>query len=128
MTDHLRHKLSLLAAIAWAGLIYYLSDQPGLDVVPLFPGQDKVLHAIVYGILGFLVLGAMHAKTNGYSPSQLWIAVGLAAFYGVLDEFHQRFVPGRSPETWDVVADAGGAMLGVYVLYFLTRRRKASTR
>jgi VanZ family protein len=123
MTNHLTHKLFLLAAISWAGLIYLLSDQPGMDVIPLFPGQDKVFHAIVFGVLGFLVLGAMHTGANGYSPTQVWTAVVLTAIYGMLDEFHQRFVPGRTADTWDVVADTSGAMLGIYVLYALTRLR-----
>jgi len=125
MINHLTHKFFLLAAICWAGLIYFLSDQPGMDVIPLFPGQDKIFHAIVFGVLGFLVLGAMHARARGYSPAQVWTAVVLTAFYGMLDEFHQTFVPGRTADTWDVVADVSGGMLGIYVLYALTRRHKA---
>ncbi len=123
MTDRLAHKLFLLAAVGWAALIYLLSDQPGLDVIPLFPGQDKVFHAVVFGVLGFLVLGTLHPETNGYSITQVLIAVGLTAFYGMLDEFHQSFVPGRTADTWDVVADVAGAMLGVYVLYTFVRLR-----
>jgi VanZ family protein len=45
----------------------------------------------------------------------------------MLDEFHQLFVPGRNAEIWDVVADTSGGMLGIYLLYFLMRRRKAIT-
>jgi len=128
MNTHHTCRLFLLAAICWAGLIYFLSDLPGMDVIPLFPGQDKVLHAIIFGVLGFLVLGAMQARARGYNPTQVWTAVVLTAFYGMLDEFHQTFVPGRTADTWDVVADVSGAMMGIYVLYFLTRRRKPAAQ
>jgi VanZ family protein len=37
------------------------------------------------------------------------LAIVLAIAYGVSDEFHQRFVPGRSSDVYDVLADAEGA-------------------
>jgi VanZ family protein len=40
-------------------------------------------------------------------------AIALATMYGVSDEFHQSFVPGRSPDRFDVVADCVGATIGV---------------
>jgi VanZ family protein len=40
-------------------------------------------------------------------------AIVLATMYGVSDEFHQSFVPGRSPDRFDVVADCVGATIGV---------------
>jgi VanZ family protein len=33
----------------------------------------------------------------------------------VLDEIHQHFVPGRTPEVLDVLADIGGGLLGVWL-------------
>jgi VanZ family protein len=128
MTHHLAHKLSLLAAIGLATLIYYLSDRQLPHVIVLFNWQDKVIHAIVYGLLGFLVLGAMRIGQRGYSAIQAGIAVGLTTLYGILDEFHQSFVPGRMADTWDVLADATGAVLGVYLLYALSRLYKNRNR
>ncbi len=108
-------------AVVWMILIYFLSDQPALDVGEWFPGQDKLLHAIVFGILGALFLASMRRSPGGYRPYQLWIAVGLTAVYGVLDEWHQAFVPGRSPDGWDVVADTVGALIAVALMYRLAR-------
>ena len=51
----------------------------------------------------------------------LLTAILLAAIYGVLDEVHQRFVPGRMPDALDVLADLIGAVLGVYLLHALVR-------
>ena len=117
--------LFLLCALGWAGVIFYLSSQSGADIPPLFVGEDKLLHAFIFGILGVFTLGAMKTTAYGYRPFQLWLAVLLVTVYGVLDEFHQHFVPGRSPDILDVMADAAGAMLGVWLLYsfIMTRLR-----
>ena len=125
MPNTLRN-LFLLCALGWAGVIFYLSSQPGTDIPPLFFGEDKLLHALVFGILGFFTLGAMKTTADGYRPFQIWLAAGLVTGYGVLDEFHQHFVPGRTPDILDVMADAAGAMLGIWLLYrfIMTRLRR----
>jgi VanZ family protein len=107
----------LLCAMGWAGVIFYLSSRSGADIPPLFVGEDKLLHAFVFGILGFFTLGAMKTTADAYRPFQPWLAMILVTVYGVLDEFHQHFVPGRSPDIYDVMSDAAGAMLGVWLLY-----------
>jgi VanZ family protein len=113
--------LSVLLAIAWAGVIFFLSSQPGIDTPPLFPHQDKLLHAIAFGLLGFLVLGGLRPGKDGYSRGQLLLAIAIAGTYGVLDEVHQHFVPGRMPDVLDVLADLIGAVLGVYLLHAFVR-------
>jgi VanZ family protein len=114
MPNNLRN-LFLLCAIVWAGVIFYLSHIPGVDIPPLFFGKDKLLHAIVFGILGFFTLGAMKTPVEGRRVFRLWLAVALVIGYGVLDEFHQHFVPGRTPDIFDVMADGVGGMLGVWL-------------
>ena len=76
---------------------------------PEFQDSDKVVHFFVYGLLGSLVcrLG------NG------WRAVGWAvlavSIFGATDEWHQSFVPGRSCEFADWVADTTGAALAASI-------------
>jgi hypothetical protein len=41
----------------------------------------------------------------------------LAVAYGITDEFHQSFVPGRSAELYDLYADAVGAIVGTAVCW-----------
>jgi VanZ family protein len=105
MTNRLRN-LFLFGAIGWAVVIFCLSQIPAVDVPPVFFGNDKLLHAIVYGILGFLILGSMKVPAGGHRVFQPWLAITLVVIYGVLDEFHQHFVPGRTPDIHDVMADA----------------------
>ena len=118
----IRH-LSLLLAIGWATAIFILSSQVGDALPPLLSGLDKLLHALVFGVLGVLVLGSMKTSSRGYTPGQAWIAVGLVTLYGILDEFHQRYVPGRSAELLDIAADAVGGIIGVGIAWVLMKSR-----
>ena len=120
--------LSLTGALLWAALIWYLSDQPSIDITPVFEHQDKFLHIMAYLVLGFFTLGAMRAGTAGYTRSQTALAILLAGLYGLADEYHQSFVPGRDASALDLLADITGVLLGVGLLFFLARRfaRRAS--
>ena len=111
----------LLAALSWAGLIFYLSSQPSIETPSLFPGQDKLFHLMAFGILGLLTMGALQASHGGYPTRQVWLVALAVMLYGILDEFHQYFVPGRSADVYDVLADAIGGLLGVWAMYYLVR-------
>jgi len=113
------HRLSRLLAIAWGGVIFLLSSQHGFDIPSLFPGQDKLMHALVFGIFGFLVMGSLPAAAPGYTSRQAWAAIAVVAVYGILDEVHQRFVPGRSADVFDVIADITGGLIGIGLLYIV---------
>ena len=113
--------LFLVLAIAWAGVIFYLSSQSSIDTPALFPGQDKLFHMMAFGVLGFLFMGAMKTTTSGYRIGQVWLVVILVVLYGLLDEFHQYFVPGRTVEFYDALADATGALLGAWSMYYLVK-------
>jgi VanZ family protein len=102
--------LPLLPAAAVMAGIWILSDQPALDILPpLFAGQDKLLHAVE-----FMVLGAMLAFA-GRSP--LLSGTVSRAVAGVLwaglDEIHQSWVPGRDCSTGDFLADCAGLAAGL---------------
>jgi VanZ family protein len=110
----IRKGLLFLSALAYMGLIFYLSSLPDL-VAPLqFSYGDKVLHLGEYGILSTLLMLA------GLPP---WPAFAISAVYGATDELHQRFVPGRDGNGWDWAADAAGAFLASAMLFLWKRRR-----
>ena len=97
------------------GIIFFLSHQPG-DVIqpPQFPGIDKLAHACAYGCLAGAFLYGLQPYTH--SSNRPFIAVVVVLFciiWGIGDEFHQSFIPGRSVSFWDVVADGAGALLVV---------------
>jgi VanZ family protein len=93
--------------------IFVASSIPDLGALP-GGMSDKSGHGIGYAILAALLLRAL---AGGRLRSVTWTrslaAVVLATLYGASDEFHQSFVPGRSPDRLDVVADSIGAAAAV---------------
>ncbi|HUP53571.1 MAG TPA: VanZ family protein [Longimicrobiales bacterium] len=88
-------------------------------------GWDKIAHAGLYTVLGATLAYGKHHATP--SPPH-WVLVGIGALYGATDEWHQTFVPGRSPDLGDWVADVMGVLLGytglLLMLGWLTRREE----
>jgi VanZ family protein len=97
---------------------------PGvITVVP-----DKLGHSSLYGVFGVFIVHALTKPRGLTKISRGLLAVGLAAFYGATDEWHQSFVPGRTAEWADLLADFTGAALGVSAyLFILGRKRETGT-
>jgi VanZ family protein len=125
----LRRFLFWLPALIYMAGIFVVSSIP--DLGPLPGGvSDKSGHVLAYAGLGVLLLFALaQGRVDGVTLRRAALAVALATAYGVTDEWHQSFVPGRSPEAADVLADAAGATLGVAlavaVARLMARRREA---
>jgi VanZ family protein len=114
-----RRLLAWLPAMGWAGLIFFLSHQPqsAYDRLGL-TGEllSAAGHLVVYaGLMATLVLALRRgSKLDG---GQLFgLAFLLAALYGLSDEFHQSFIPGRKATLIDWVIDLAGAGLVWIVL------------
>jgi VanZ family protein len=59
------------------------------------------------------------ASAKGKSPLfHIAVTILIASLYGMTDEGHQHFVPGRSMSTLDWVADTIGASTITFVMYF----------
>ncbi|HEX2093541.1 MAG TPA: VanZ family protein [Longimicrobiaceae bacterium] len=107
-----------IPAVLWAAAIFWVSSRPKVPV-PDTLGADKLLHFGAYALLGFLL--ARGASGSGLAPR--W-PVALGWLYGVSDEVHQSFVPGRSADPADWLADALGVVAGtlLYVRFGSPRR------
>jgi len=90
--------------------IFYASS---VSVPPIPSGTDKPLHALAYLGLAVVVVRAVVGGLPGWID--LWVAttaVLITVGYAVTDEVHQMFVPGRSADVYDLLADAAGATAG----------------
>jgi VanZ family protein len=112
-----------LPPLAWMGLIFFLSAQPSLPQAPE-PWIDVLLkkggHGVGYGILAWLYLRALRGNGKASDGLRL-VSLGLAVAYGIADEFHQAFVPGRTPSALDVLVDGAGATLAMALGWWRSR-------
>ncbi len=122
----MRRVLAFLPAAAFAALLFALSSQARpLDFLPpSVLAEDKILHAIAYGVLAALLVPAMRRAGLG-ARGALLAAIALASLYGVTDELHQAFVPGRTADVLDWAADTIGAAVGAVAALALRLPRGA---
>jgi len=113
----------LLPPLLWAALIFWNSSQSDLTVpVTLFPHMDKLIHGGVYFILAGLIIRALSVffQKKTFRKFAL-ITTLLSAGYGATDEWHQAFVPGRSCDILDWVADIAGILLALFLFYWFQK-------
>lgn len=116
---------SVLLVCCWFATIYYLSSLPSLDFDLHFGARDKLFHMLAYGLLGIFLLGVMRPSPVGYSFNQVGLATLIATLYGITDEWHQAYVPGRTSDPLDLLADSLGALLATLAVRALLRWRLA---
>ncbi len=113
------------------GLIFVLSAQPDLPHAP-GPWLDTLLkkmgHAFVYGVLAWLYWRALSQRFWESRASTTLrvlrvVSITLAVAYGLSDEYHQTFVPGRNGQPFDVAVDGVGACGAMLLDWWLERRR-----
>jgi VanZ family protein len=119
-------------AIVWAACIFtfstsaFTSENTSRIIVPvlhwLFPTWPaetlsaahhfirKSAHFTEYFIFSLLILRGIRHGQKGTRLGWALAAVGVVAGYAALDEFHQSFVPGRTPAFADVLLDTAGGI------------------
>lgn len=107
-----------LAALA---VVFWLSS---LSYIPMTKHvSDKLLHAVGYTGLSVLALRAFHGGFNRLRVAPTMFSAVAITLWGVSDEFHQTFVPGRDASGWDLLADVFGFAIAVVVVAIWTRSR-----
>lgn len=129
-----------LPPILWAAVIFtassalFSADHTGLVLEtiltaivghPLPAPQFDAIHFAVrkaghlteYAIFGALLFRAVRGGRRGWNVRWAVAAIVIAACYAVTDEWHQSFVPLRTPSAWDVLIDTVGATF-TQVLFF----------
>lgn len=96
---------------AYALVILYLSTS-SMGGEPPFPYFDKLVHFVLYGCLGFLSAWSLGATWRLSWKGVAIIAFLLSTAYGGINEIVQMFIPARSMELLDALANAAGALVG----------------
>ena len=109
------------------GLIFVLSSIPGRVEEGMFrvltelnPTWQNLLHIPIFGLVQYLWLRGF-ALIGKVGPASVALSFFFTLGYGVFDELHQYFVPGRYASFLDVLLDGCGAVLGA-VGFWLFRK------
>jgi VanZ family protein len=106
-------------ALIYAVLIFIISGIP--KITPPFLGftlEDKVYHFLEYAIFSFLLFLAFFKSQRDFFRKNVFLFSSLIGIiYAYSDEFHQRFVPGRTYDLYDFLADCLGIILIQAILW-----------
>jgi len=103
--------------------IYWLvlltaTSLPGPSLPPIFiTFGDKIKHFGAYMILAILLAVTLRVQDKFPSLKYAYIKFTFIfiGYYGIFDEIHQIFIPGRSFDLLDYVADLLGALAGTFI-------------
>jgi VanZ family protein len=99
---------------AWMAVIFAASSRPLPEYVAMLP--DWSTHSAAFAVLSIL---SCRALAGGLGPAlrrgDAVLAVVISVAYGISDEYHQSFVPGRDATAWDVAKDTVGAVIGAWL-------------
>ena len=108
--------------LAWCGIILLGTSIPNPPIPHSLAHADKVTHFALYGVLGFLLARALRKENQRWRPIFIALAIGIA--FGAADEWHQRFVAGRSSDVADWEADSTGVLVGALLAVAVPLRRR----
>ena len=84
---------------------------------------DKILHFIVFGILGLLTArGFRHSTSTRLRSQFMSLSIIICILYGASDEIHQLWIPGRFASFWDWIADILGII--TFILIYISKAKR----
>jgi VanZ family protein len=110
--------------VLWAAVILAVTSLPNPSL-PSISHIDKLGHLGMYGVLGGLTMWAALPAADWRRRALVVLAA--VSLFGAFDEWHQQFVPGRSQDRRDWLADTAGAGLGIMLAVAARHRREQRT-
>jgi VanZ family protein len=103
-----------LPLLVWGALIFVGSSIPQLtnEKFGMPPGTDKVVHVVEYLVLAVLFCRGFGVRRLGESVSVWLLVIAICLAVGAVDEYHQRYIPGRDSNVLDFAADTLGIAVG----------------
>jgi len=109
--------------------IFVLTTWPSPEFPPVLAIGDKIQHFLAYFVLGSILFFALHFQERFpmFRKRIFLSAIAICYLYGIFDEIHQIFIPGRSFDWFDLLANYTGSYLGVSVSYIYLKFIKETT-
>lgn len=113
--------------ILWAIIILVISTitPPAVYIPDLFDlfAPDKIAHFLIYGIFVMILYNGFRKSSGRLSRNQYSFSVLFAATYGGLIEIYQgTFLPNRTGDYVDFIANCIGCFIGWIVVKFLIKK------
>jgi len=119
----LLNKKYTLFAVLYLSLIFIQSSIPSekiprMDILSF----DKIIHAGIYLIATILIYLSIREYRPFDTGKIAWLTFAITLLYGLSDEIHQYFVPGRHSSIWDFVADTAGITIGILIVHVVRKK------
>ncbi len=111
-----------LPLVLYCAVIFIQSAYPSVVRLRNVPFGDKYLHVAGYALLGILFFRAFRSLRPGNRLlGVILLSISASTAYGISDEIHQYFVPCRTADVMDALADMVGSALGVLGYFLLIK-------
>ena len=97
-----------IPVLLYAGFIFYLSSIPYAGIAVQM--NLSLIHIPEFFILSYLIFRAISREKTDIRHAII-LAIVVSSFYGVTDEIHQIFVPGRAFSVFDIIFNFIGSSL-----------------
>ncbi len=87
---------------------------------------DKIIHMIEFGIMAMLLSLGFFNVLRASLMMKILVTFFVGLGLGILDEFHQYYVPRRHLDALDALADAVGVAGGIFLYWYLGKIRKGA--
>ena len=128
LIDLMRPACKYLLA-GWALIIMTVSSIPSIPTLKLHAGEltlrlDYLIHFLEYAtlaILAYVTFSERNVKIRFRKSSVITLLLIVFAF---ADEFHQKWIPGRSYNPADIISDITGIFAALVVFILIMNRNK----
>lgn len=121
MNSHLKYHLPVIIFC----LVIFIESSIPSDAFPIleFEWSDKIIHFLIYLVLFFTFNFSFSNQDKFFLIKMHSLSASLffTALYGATDEIHQFFVPGRTCDIYDWIADVFGAVFALFILLLLKK-------
>ncbi|MHA7130762.1 VanZ family protein [Algoriphagus namhaensis] len=116
----------MILGISWLVILLFAMLTPGDEFpeIDVFSLQDKVIHFVCFGLLSFIWCGVKYKSSQAENRKTLaWNYLIFGVLMGIFVEIGQRYVPYRTFDLQDIIANEAGGLVG-FLTYLNIRKRK----
>jgi predicted adenine nucleotide alpha hydrolase (AANH) superfamily ATPase len=113
--------------VCWSFFVFKLLTLPmptgpsaGLEITY----ADKLVHFFIFGLLSYFLTKTLELFTEKHHRTVLIVSLILPTFYGLMLEYLQESIPGRSASLLDASAGITGSLLAIWIYHFVKKHSK----